>query len=298
VAVRPESGSDNYRKRQGTGSVYEEVVPLLVCLRCLNNNTAFRLAVNVDNIGDLDDVVIKCDFIDGVSKTYFVQPKHKDSDTASFTITDFTQISGPVSLLCFFESYCLIRKFHGDNLQFCGAFENFEFILYTDARVTCGREVNFNETNRLSILSSGPGSRSYTTLSGVTAIVQYLEELELYRKIRMCTSDAIDYKTLFTSEEIRNNMENEILFKKLRNCEFSFTGDFLRQFKILQRQSPVSGVEQSIKTELQNYAPNAPWTKLQIKDDFKTWFDKTKTAEWLTESSYVWENQHQNTCHR
>jgi hypothetical protein len=140
VAVRPGYGSDNYRKRPGTdsgnGHRYEKAMPLLVCLRCLNKNTAFRLAVNVNNIGNLDDMVIRCDFQPGVYTTYFVQLKHKDSNTASFTITDFTQLSGPVSLLSFFKSYCLIRKHHRANLPSFGSFETFQFILYTNAEVT------------------------------------------------------------------------------------------------------------------------------------------------------------------
>jgi hypothetical protein len=295
VAVRPGYGSDNYNKRPGTASVngvrFEKAVPLLVCLRCLNKNTPFRLAVNVDNTGSLDDMVIRCDFQPGVYTTYFVQLKHKDSGTASYTSTDFTQLSGPLSLLCFFQSYCLIRKRHGNVLQSCGSFKNFDFIIYTNAKVECGTSHTFKAGHPLDTLSTASESRryEYITLSDATDIVKHLEELELCKKVLLCNSEPIGYQSIFTSKEIQNNLENETLLKKLLNCDFAFTKDFLNKLKILHRQSPVSGVEDSISTELENYAQNAPSSRKQIKKYFSRWFDKTETAEWLTGTSYVWQ---------
>jgi hypothetical protein len=298
VAVRPESGSDNYSKRPGTGSDrYEKAVPLLVCLRCLNNNITFRLAVNVNNIGNFDDVVIKRVLRDGVYTTFFVKLKHKEREDGRFTIKDFTKISGPVSLLCFFESYCLIRKNHGDILHSCGTFENFEFILYTNAEVECGRQVNFNETNRLSILSSGPGRGSYITFKRDGYIRKYLKELKRCKNLLLDQRQPSLFKESFSCEEIKNNLGNRTLIKKLLNCDFSLTKDFLKKLKILKRQSPVSGVEQSISKELEVYANTLACESSdrnsisqQIKDCFFRWCNKTTTAEYLTESSCVWQN--------
>jgi hypothetical protein len=155
--------------------------------------------------------------------------------------------------------------------------------------VTCGNSRTFNEGDPLDTLSTAPGSRSheYITLSGDRDIVQHLEELERWKEL-LEDPQPIIFNTTFTYEELQNNMENPTLVRKLLNCDFSFTEEFLLKLKILHHQSPVSGVEQSISTELEKYANNDASITLQIKGYFKRWFDKTETAEWLTESSCVW----------
>jgi hypothetical protein len=272
-------------------------VDLLVSLRCVNNNKKFRLARNVDNVGDINNVVIKCELEEGVCRTFFVQLELRQ-DNATITGSELKQISGPVTLLNLFESYCLIRKGNGGILELCGSVDDLQFILYTNATVEYGAPVTLTDTDPLRALSSGSEGGLCTTFSGVTAIVQHLRELKLCKKLLLCDSDAIDYKTIFTSEEIRNNLQNETLFYKLMNCDFSLTGDFLQQLKILHRQSPVSGVEQSISTELEKYAENDPWITQQIRNTSIVGLTNPRQPNGSLEVHVCGKKQYWNVWHR
>jgi hypothetical protein len=92
-----------------------------------------------------------------VCKTCFIQLKHKKN---KYTIkcSSLKQQSGNFSLIKYFESYCQIKRKASDdrNLKLCGLFVDFEFIIYTNARLKCDCVVEGVDINLVSILSSGP----------------------------------------------------------------------------------------------------------------------------------------------
>jgi hypothetical protein len=71
----------------------------------------------------------------------------------------------------------------------------------------------------------------------------------------------------------------------------------LDKLKILQRQSPLSDVDELLSEELKEYANKAASGESldtnsicqQIQDNFSDWWDQTGKVHWLSESSDIWQ---------
>jgi hypothetical protein len=306
--VRRESSPLTYRKGQDSGYYqhqYEKQVALLVSLRCANNNKKFHLAADVDGVGDSDNLVIECELEEGVWMTFFVQLELRQNN-ATITRRKLRQISGPFSLLRLFESYCLIRKGNGGILKFCGSVDDLEFILYTSAMVEYGAPVALTDRDPLRILSSGSEGGLCTTFSidCDEDILKYLMELSRYKKFLRSPRELFLSKKTFRYDEIRHNLVSNDLIKKVMNCDFSFCGDFLKKLKILQRQSPLSDVDELLSEELKEYVNKAASGESldtnsicqQIRDNFIDWWHQTGKVHWLSESSDIWQTTKKNVA--
>jgi len=159
-------------------------VALFIFLRCINKTMKFHLASNDDDAGAFDNVVVKCEWKEpGAGRTYFIQIKHRVPTKATIRRYDFRQIFGPLSLLKHFESYCIMEVKSGEDkyVKSYGSFNNYEFILYTNATVICGAVVKLTDGDQLNILSS----QSYKTFSEKIDgdIFTYFEELSRYKEL-------------------------------------------------------------------------------------------------------------------
>jgi hypothetical protein len=133
--------------------------------------------------------------------------------------------------------------------------------------------------DQLSILTSLSGGGSYRTFSGDRDIAEIFTELSQYKKLLKTPAELLLSKEKFSCNEIKNNLTNNKLIKKVTNSDYSLTTDFMQKFKILQCQSPVSDVEKSTSKVLKEYDDKAASgassvtnsISQQINDYFYSW---------------------------
>jgi len=112
----------------------------------------FCLASNVDGDGAFDDLVFRYRLREpDVWQTCFIQLKHMKKQ-GTMRHSSLTQMSGDFSLFKYLGSYCQIKSnvSTDHNLKQCGPFDDYEFVIYTNARME-GNSVLRGETNPGSI---------------------------------------------------------------------------------------------------------------------------------------------------
>ena len=128
--------------------------------RALHKTEEFYLASNVDGAGAFDDLVFRYRLSEpDVWKTCFIQFKHKEKGRA-IKHSSLTQMSGDFSLFKYFESYCEIRSKASTDpkLKHCGPFDEYEFVIYTNARIEDSSALQGGDSDPVSILSSVKGN--------------------------------------------------------------------------------------------------------------------------------------------
>ncbi|KAJ8715221.1 hypothetical protein PYW08_005202 [Mythimna loreyi] len=124
-----------YSKRAGTsgisGQLYESKLISLLYFRALHDDRIkqFKLASNINNIGDFDDICFRAD-VDGFDKpvVVFIQAKHRENKNQILKI----------DLYAYFNSYLRIRQCFDKSKEkfFEGSYDQVEcfFVFYTTAK--------------------------------------------------------------------------------------------------------------------------------------------------------------------
>jgi hypothetical protein len=101
-----------------------------------------------------------------------------------------TQISGKYSWLKYFESYCEIKSKASTDpkLEHCGPFDDYEFVLYTNARMESKSTLQGADSEPICILSYRKNCGNYITLdknygSDIFGFVEKLTKYTLQRKL-------------------------------------------------------------------------------------------------------------------
>jgi len=86
----------------------------------------------------------------------FLQLKHKKYG-GTIQRLSLTQISGKYSLFKSFESYCAIKcnASTDHKLKHCGPFDDYEFVIYTNARMESKCPLQGGHSEPISVLSYG-----------------------------------------------------------------------------------------------------------------------------------------------
>jgi hypothetical protein len=218
------------------------------------------------------------------------------------------------------------------NLKFCGSFDNFEFIIYTNARLGADFVVKGADTNPVNILSSGKNLGEYVTFDENcnSDIFAFFEELLQYYnlllglenivnlgacvgKVEQCIEN-INIHSSFTSADILVRLKDlkskpgscklRDLMKELEKCDFSLCTEFLQKLKIFHCQSNVNYAGVLIKKELQVACHTSPsgtnslYTKFE--NGMKEWWEESGSVSWLivSDSSGVWQSVKQYLIER
>jgi len=293
--------------------------------RAVHKTEEFYLASNVDGAEAFDDLVFRYKLREpDVWKTCFIQLKHKKNG-GTIQRSSLTNMSGDFSLFKYFGSYCEIKgKASTDrNLKQCGPFDDFEFVIYTNARMEGNSALLGGDCDPVSILSSGTNCRKYITFDETvdTDILEFFNELSRYAegilqleclmkreklKVRQIEEKIKDFRLTFTRKEILESLDGlqsnpssmDKLLKELKKCDFSLYGEFLGKVKIFQCQSNEKYFEKLIKEELQEACQASVSCANSIYrnyvEDLIQWWEKSGSVKWLSENSHVWQNVKQH----
>jgi ankyrin repeat protein len=289
--------------------------------RALNRTEEFRLASNVKGAGAFDDLVFRYRLRDRDDwKTCFIQLKHKKNG-GTIKLCSLTQMSGDFSLFKYFESYCEItRKASTDcNLKNCGPVVDFEFIIYTNARMEGKSALQGGDTDPVSILGSKENEGNCITFdeSCDRDVFEFFQELSRYKDSILELDSLIkkeklmnneinekikDLQSTFTSKAILDSLDGlqskpsniDKLVKEVKKCDFSLYGEFLRKVRIFQGQLSENSFETLIKEELQEACQTSPSCANSIYRKFdealRVWWQKSGSVKWLSENSHAWQS--------
>jgi ankyrin repeat protein len=281
----------------------------------------------VDGAGAFDDLVFRYRLINSnIWKTCFIQLKHKKNG-GTIRRSSLTQMHGDFSLFKYFESYCQIKTklFTDRNLQHCGPFDDFEFVIYTNARMERNSDIERLGSSPVSILSSRPYYEGYIAFdeTGDRDVFAFFKELSIYcdfilelhdlLKSERCVDKEIQEKidtlqSSFKSKELLerlNNLKsmtsNEYVRKlkgELEKCNFSLFREFLSKVKIFQSQSNEESFDKLIKEELQKACQVSHSFANSIYKKFEQglaqWWEKGGSVRWLSEDSPAWQSVKQH----
>jgi ankyrin repeat protein len=303
------------------GEMYEIKMAEFLFARALNHAKEFRVASSLDGIGKFDDFVFRYRLKErDVWKTCFIQLKHK-KNAGKIQRCSITQLSGDFSLFKYFVSYCQIKsKASTDrNLKQCGPFDEFEFIIYTNARMEYNSDLEEEDTEPLSILSSGSNNRQYVTFHETcdTGVFEFFQELIKYKDCILELENLIKRENLMDEKikekikDVRNNFTSpgildsldalqsrssdiKKMVKEFKECDFSLGEEFLSKVKIFQHQSNEKSFDILIKQELQKACQASPSCANSIYrkfvDNLKMWWGKSGSVKWLSENSHAWQS--------
>jgi len=292
-------------------------------VRALNKTEDFRLASSVDGAGAFDDLVFRYRLREpDVWKTCFIQLKHKKKG-GTIQRSSLTKMSGDFSLFKYFNSYCQIKaKASTDhNLKQYGPSDEFEFVIYTNARMEGKSVLLGKDSYPVSILSSVKDNRKYITFdeSRDKDIFVFFEELtrchDLVRELEGMfeggtfvdkdINKMIDsVQSSVTNQEIidgLNSLRSTLcmdgvtrLIKEIGKCDFTLYKKFLKEVKIFQSQSNEKSFRELIKKELQDackasaFVANSIYTKFE--EGFSKWCEKVGNVVWLKKDSQLWQD--------
>jgi len=289
--------------------------------RALNKTEEFYLASNVDGAGAFDDLVFRYRLREpDVWKTCFIQLKHKKCE-GTIKRSSLTKMSGNFSLFKYFGSYCQIKSkaFTDHNLKQCGPFDDFEFVIYTNARMEGTSALQGGDCDPVSILSSVKDNWKYTAFDETvdTDILEFFKELSRYAEgilkleclvkreklvVRQIEKRIKYFRRTFTIKEIQDSLDGlqsnlssmDSLVKELKKCDFSLYREFLGKIKIFQCQTNEKCLETLIKEELQVACQASPSCSNSIYRNYvealREWWEKSGSLQWLSENSHVWQN--------
>ena len=290
--------------------------------RALHKTEEFYLASNVDAAGAFDDLVFRFRLKDpDVWKTCFIQLKHKKSEVA-ITRSNLTKISDKnFCLFKYFDSYCQIKSEASTdpNLKHCGPFDEFEFVIYTNARVEGDHNFQGEKSDPVSILSSVNDNWKYITFDETVDkdIFGFFEELSCYHDLVIKLDSPLKRGTFvdkeinqmiesvqryFTNQETLGGQNSTKLvlsksdvrkfIKEIGKCDFKLYKEFLKKVKIFQSQSNEKSLKQLIEKELQDACKTSPsvansiYTKFER--GFSKWCEEVGNAVWLKKDSELW----------
>ena len=305
--------------------MYEVKTAAFLFARALHKTEDFRLASNVDGAGTFDDLVFRYRLKEpDVWKTCFIQLKHKKNE-GTIKRSSLTQMSGDFSLFKYFGSYCQIKSETSTdpNLQQCGPFDDFEFVIYTNARMEGNSALQGGDSDPVSILSSGINYGKYITFDETvdTNILEFFKELSRYAEsilqleclierekliVKQIEEKIKEFRLTFTRKEILDSLDDvqsnprnmAKLVKELKKCDFSLYREFLGKVKIFQCQSNEKFFETLIKEELQKACQMSPSCANSIYRKYvealRDWWEKRGSVNWLSENSHVWQSVKQH----
>jgi len=236
-------------------------------------------------------------------------------------------MSGDFSLLKYFKSFCEIEnKAATDrNLQQCGPFSDFEFVIYTNRKMESKSPLHGGDSDPVSILSSGTDKGKYITFveTSDTDIFGFFEELPNYQEfIRELDNllkggTSVDADIILKIEKFESSVSNEEILGKLKSLksnpnkdyvtsklqevpEYDLTllKEFLNKVKIFQGQSNEKSLKGLIEKELQEACKathsvvNVIYTKFEV--GFTNWWKRDGNVAWLNENSGLWQEVQKN----
>ena len=304
------------------GGLYEISLAAFLYARALHWTEEFSLASNMEGVGALDDLVFKYKLRNSnVCKTCFIQLKHK-KNRGVIEKSSLTQMDGDFSLFKYFQSYCQIKASAEGNLKQCGKFDEYEFIIYTNAKLKGDYTLKEDNSDPVSILSSEKGNCKYITFENHDKdISEFFEELEQYANCILKLENSIKdqgleedqvekeievFQRMFNRQVIKDSLDRfksnpsnrEEMVKKLKICDFSLYGEFLCKIKIFQSQLHQKFFEQLINEELQVACQVSLSCAKSIYSKFKKgldeWWGKSRGVKWLSEELYAWKTVKQN----
>ena len=260
-----------------------------------------RLASNVDGVGDFDDLVFRYRLGEpDVWKTCFIQLKYKKSGRTIQRST-LTQMSGDFILFKYFKSYCEIKKkaaTEGNLVEF-GPFGDFEFVIYTNAKMESKPPLQGGDSDPLSILSSGKDCGKYIAFDKTNDkdIFNFFEKLSRHNKLireldSQLKSRALENKEIIdTIKRVQSLVTNKTILGKLNSletkvkkdietawidelakCDFNLFEEFLSKVKIFQNQSNEEFLKGLIEKELQQACKGSPSAANVIYTKFEEGF--------------------------
>ena len=305
------------------GVKYEIKMGAFLFARALHKTEEFYLASNLGGAGAFDDLVLRYRLkkLD-IWKTCFIQLKHKKKG-GKIWLSSLTRMSGDFSLFKYFESYCEIKsKAPKDrNLKQCGPFDDFEFVIYTNARMEGNYALQGKDSDPVSMLSSVKDNWQYITFDEThdKDIFVFFEELagyhdlvrELEGTLRRGTfvdkeiNEMIDsFQSPCTNREILdrlNRLKSTLnkdgvtdLIQELAKCDFTSYKEFLSKVKIFQSQSNENSLNELIEKEITDACKASPpivnsiYTK--FVEGYSKWWEQVGNVEWLRKDSNLWQN--------
>jgi len=286
--------------------------------RALYRTEEFSLASNVDGAGAFDDLVFRYRLRESdVWKTCFIQLKHKKNG-GTIQRSSLIQMSGDFSLFKYFMSFCVIKKKAATdrNLKQCGPFIDFEFVIYTNAKIENKSTLQGGDSDPLSILSSGTDYGKYIAFDkdNDKDIFGFFEDLSRYHKLfieldsLLKNGGEVNKGIKETITKILNlKPNNEILGKlntlkstvktenttkwieELATCDFTLFEEFLSKVKIFPCQSNEESFKELIENELQDACKASPSVANTLypeyEDGFSNWWRSDGDVEWFNENS-------------
>jgi len=279
--------------------------------RALNKTKDFKLASNIDGAGNFDDLVFRYELKEShVCKTCFIQLKHKKTGHI-FKRSSLRKKFEELNLLHFFNSYCKIKKNAATehNLKQCGQFLDFEFVIYTNGEMGGKSTYKENESDPLSILSSGKDKGKYITFDEKSEndrdIFVHFENLsqikgpltefnctvnsrnDLHKEIKEKISElsiALQNKGPSVEMECEEATEIQVAIE----CDYTLYKEFLTKVKIFQNQSDEESLRGLIEEELQEAREALTFNYLKFQEGIFRWFVKDGEVEWLNKNSGLW----------
>jgi len=314
-----------FRRRPGSvglhGELYGVKMAAFLFARALNKTEEFRLASNVDGAGDFDDLVFRYRLREpDVWKTCFIQLKHKKKER-TIRYSSLTQMSGDFSLLKYFKSFCEIKNNASldRNLKECGLFVDFEFVIYTNARMEGGFTLQGGDSDPLSILSSGTNGGKYVTFDKTRDkdIFRFFEDLSDYHKLTEELDSLLEMRTSVDKEinekikrfqisVARNKIFGDLDSLKSKNtdyvttcideiakCDFTLFEEFLSKVKIFHSQSNEEALKGLTEKELQQACKASPsvanFIYTKFEEGFSKWWNRVGSVVWINENSRLWQ---------
>jgi hypothetical protein len=298
--------------------MYEKKMTSFLFARALHKTEDFLLASNMDGAGAFDDLVFRYRLKEpDVWKTCFIQLKHKRAD-GTIKRSSLKTMSGNFSLFKYYDSYCQIKsKVSTDhNLIQSGPFYDFEFVIYTNARMEGVYNLQGKKSDPVSILSSVEGNWEYITFdkNRDIDIFGFFEELSRYHDLvgikgSLLKGDTFEdeeinemiksVRSSFTDQKTVDGLKSAIptlskddvkrWIKEIGKCDFTLYKEFLNKVKIFQSQSNEKTLKNLIKKELKDACKvsssvaNSIYTKFE--EGFSEWCEKVGEVEWLMKDS-------------
>jgi len=285
------------------------------------------LASNVEGAGAFDDLVFRYRLREPeVWKTCFIQLKHKKNG-GTIQRSSLTQMSGNFSLFKYFKSFCQIKTGASSdhNLKECGPFVDFDFVIYTNARMEGDFTLQGGDSDPLSILSSGTTNGKYITFDKThdKDIFEFFKDLSSYHNVireldnLLKRRTSVDEEINETIKKLPNSVVNSTIFGNLdslkskkitdyvttcidevANCDFTLFEEFLNKVKIFHSQSNEEALKGLTVKELQEACKASPsvanFIYTKFEEGFSNWWKRDGNVVWINENSDLWQEVQNN----
>jgi hypothetical protein len=277
----------------------------------------------VDGLGAFDDLVFRYRLKGSIIwKTCFIQLKHKKKG-GEIPKSSLMNMSGDFSLFKYFQSYCQIKSKPSteQNLKHCGPFDDFQFVIYTNAKVKINSSLERDDSDPLNILNTGTNSGEYITFNEAVDIevFKFFEELSKYKDLLgeldklvvrgTHTGTEIDQKIKGFQDSVTNKaMKGKLqslksnlnkdgvtrLIGELAKCDFTLYKEFLSKAKIFPSQTNEKFLKELIEKELNNTCKASPSVAKSIytkfEEGFSKWWEQGRNVLWLSKNSRLWQD--------